>query len=209
MLPNLTVRNLSLSGSNSIEHLEDQVKRLQTQPADVFGIVVMTTGGNDLIHDYGRSTPKEGAMYGATRSQAEPWICNFEKRLDTMIGLIEKSFPGGCLVFLANIYDPTDGLGDAASVGLPDWPDAMSILADYNAIIARCAQARESVHLANIHSAFLGHGIHHAQSWREHYHEDDPHYWYCHILEDPNDRGYDAVRRLFLLRILAARDEIR
>ncbi len=45
----------------------------------------MTTGGNDLIHNYGRSPPREGAMYGATFEQARPWIENFDKRLGEMI----------------------------------------------------------------------------------------------------------------------------
>jgi hypothetical protein len=27
---------------------------------------------------------------------------------------------------------------------------------------------------------------------------DDPHYWYHASLEDPNERSYDALRRLFL-----------
>ncbi|MBC8117927.1 MAG: hypothetical protein H7062_26345 [Candidatus Saccharimonas sp.] len=43
---------------------------------------------------------------------------------------------------------------------------------------------------------FLGHGIH------------CTHYWYWDNLEDPNDRGYDAIRRLFLIemaRILPAK----
>src|SRR3990172_341861 len=41
-----------------------------------------------------------------------PWIDNFEKRLDRMIEEIKKKFPGGCQIFLANIYDPSDGSGD-------------------------------------------------------------------------------------------------
>lgn len=37
--------------------------------------------------------------------------------------------------------------------------------------------------------------------WRRHYRAEDPHYWYFGNLEDPNDRGYDALRRLFLIEI--------
>jgi hypothetical protein len=50
----------------------------------------------------------------------------------------------------------------------------------------------------------MGHGIHCLQFWREHYHADDPHYWYFDNLEDPNDRGYDALRRLFLIEMARA-----
>lgn len=28
-----------------------------------------------------------------------------------------------------------------------------------------------------------------------------PHYWYYVNLEDPNERGYDAIRRMFLIQI--------
>jgi lysophospholipase L1-like esterase len=208
VLPNLTQQNLSVSGSTSLDHIEHIREKLDVQPADVFALVVMTTGGNDLIHNYGRTPPREGAMYGATLEQAGPWIANFEKRLDTMIELIEERFAGGCAIFLADIYDPTDGVGDAPTAGLPDWPDAMKLLSAYNRIIHRCAERRESVHLVPMHAAFLGHGIHCREPWREHYRRDDPHYWYHRNLEDPNARGYDAIRRLFLNEMAKARSKL-
>ena len=48
---------------------------------------------------------------------------------------------------------------------------------------------------------FLGHGIHCRDTGNRHYRKADPHYWYAENLEDPNDRGYDALRRLFLLEM--------
>jgi hypothetical protein len=54
------------------------------------------------------------------------------------------------------------------------------------------------VHLVDIHSEFLGHGIHCDEFWRKHYRKDDPHFWYAPILEDPNIRGHDAIRRVYL-----------
>ena len=42
------------------------VRKVEPQAEDTFGLVVMTTGGNDVIHHYGRTAPSEGAMYGAT-----------------------------------------------------------------------------------------------------------------------------------------------
>jgi len=102
----------------------------------------------------------------------------------------------------------TDGVGDASTAGLPDWPDAVKLLAAYNRIIHRCAERRESVHLVPIHAEFLGHGIHCRDSWREHYRRDDPHYWYYDNLEDPNARGYDAIRRLFLIEMVKVRNEL-
>lgn len=201
VFPNLKTRNIAISGTTSLQHVERQLTQLDAAFSDVMGVVVLTTGGNDLIHDYGRSPPREGAMYGASMEQARPWIEAFDRRLGHMVDRIHAAFPEGCNIFLANIYDPTDDVGDIESVGLPPWNDAPGILRAYNESIARCASSRSFVHLVDMHSAFLGHGIHCTQPWREHYHWDDSHYWYFENLEDPNERGYDAIRRLFLLKI--------
>jgi hypothetical protein len=143
-------------------------------------------------------------MYGATFEQARPWIDNFEKRLNQMIVDIKKKFPGGCHIFLANIYDPSDGTGKTTIGfwGLPAWPDGSSILKVYNEIISQCTDRYDDVHLVNIHDAFLGHGIHCKKFWRKHYRSSDPYYWYYYMIEEPNDRGYDAIRRLFLIEIM-------
>jgi lysophospholipase L1-like esterase len=184
VLPNLRTENLACSGSTSLLHLEMVRQRLAVQNRETFGLVVMTTGGNDIIHDYGRSPPHEGAMYGATLQQARPWIDNFEKRLTQLIGLLEQRFPGGCMIFLADIYDPSDGLGDAQNAGLPAWPDAMAVHQAYNDVIRRCAARHSSVHVVPMYDEFLGHGIHCTQPWRQHYRASDPHYWYAWNLED-------------------------
>jgi len=208
VLPNLRSLNLALSGTDSLQHLSKQLPRIPQQPADVFGLVVFTTGGNDIIHAYGRAAPREGAMYGATLAQARPWIEAFESRLATMLDRVEACFPGGCAIFLANIYDPTDNVGDSASAGLPAWPDGLAILRAYNAVLARAAEQRPNVYGVDLHQTFMGHGIHCTKFWRATYQANDPHYWYYDNLEDPNDRGYDAIRRLFLNEIAAARDRI-
>jgi lysophospholipase L1-like esterase len=208
VLPALETRNASVSGSTSPEHLERQIRRLPVFKEDQFGIVVMTTGGNDIIHDYGRSSPREGAMYGATMAQAKPWIENFEARLERMRTEIRKRFPGGCEIFLANIYDPTDGDGTAGVVGLPSWPEGLAILAEYNRRLERVAERHADVHLVDIQSPLLGHGIYSRQFWRRHYQRRDPTYWYDPNFEDPNDRGYDAIRRAFLNRMAQVRERI-
>ena len=114
VLPNMTVENSAVSGTNSLDHLAALQKNLQTFPADTLGIVVLTTGGNDLIHWYGTKPPREGAMYGATLEQAQPWIEAYAKRLDKMLDFIISRFPGSCHIFLGDIYDPTDGVGECA-----------------------------------------------------------------------------------------------
>lgn len=201
VLPNLKTLNLAVSGSTSLDHLEIVKERLEEQDPDTLGLVVMTSGGNDLIHSYGQRPPREGAMYGATLEQAKPWIERYETRLAAILDLVTRRFPGGCHIFLADIYDPTDGIGDAPAAGLPHWPDGLAIHAAYNATIRRVAAARPHVHVVPMHQEFLGHGVHCRQFWRACYRPEDPHYWYASNLEDPNERGYDAIRRVFLLEI--------
>jgi lysophospholipase L1-like esterase len=204
VLPRLNFTNLAISGSTSSELLEKELPRLPQAESNTLGIVVITTGGNDLIHNYGRTPPREEAMYGATFDEAQPWISNYEQRLESMVQKIQAQFPGGCQIFLANIYDPTDGIGDAERARLPAWKDSLKILAAYNDAISRCALRHPNVHMVDIRTAFLGHGIHCTQFWRNHHDWHDPHYWFYENLEDPNERGYDVIRRLFLIEIAKA-----
>ena len=198
VLPNLSVLNISVNGSTSLQHERLQIPEIMMQSEDTLGIVVMTTGGNDLIHMYGRIPPAEGAMYGATVAQAQPWIANFKVRLEGMLEDTHAQFPGGCHIFLANIYDPSDGEGTFAPVGLPEWDDGLAILVEYNKVIAACVERYDFVHLVDIYSEFLGHGLFSHKKNNPYYRPDDHHYWYYENLEDPNDRGYDAIRRVML-----------
>jgi lysophospholipase L1-like esterase len=202
VFPKLTAQNIAVSGSVSEQHLK-VVQDFPGQSSDVLGVIVITTGGNDLMHNYGRTAPQECAMYGATFETAGPWIQNYKERLEKMIVDITGKFPGGCHIFLANIYDPSDGTGRTNKwlTGLPYWPDGLLILAEYNKIISQCAEKHNNVHLVDIHSSFLGHGIHCKKFWLKNYRPNDPHYWYS-VIEDPNPRGYDAIRRLFLLEMI-------
>lgn len=169
---------------------------------------MITSGGNDLIHDYGRSAPRDGAMYGCTYKQALEWQPKFRERLEKIIEGVNSKFPGGCEIFVANIYDPTDGIGDIqrAHLLLPKWPDGMKALGLFNSTIADVCSAHKNVHLVDMHSVFLGHGIH-CRDWRNrNYRHEDP-YWYFSNLEDPNDRGYDALRKVFLNEMIRVLDK--
>lgn len=209
VMPRLQFTNFAISGSTSLEHVERELPRMATVNSNVLGIVVLTTGGNDLIHNYGRTPPRDQAMYGADWEQAKPWIDNFQQRLDLMISQIDARFPGGCQIFLANIYDPTDGAGDIERAGLPAWNDGMKILNACNDVIRHCVDQHSNVHLVDFHSVFLGHGIHCAQFWTKHYDFKDPHYWFYDNLEDPNERGYDVIRRLFLIEVAKSTSQLK
>ena len=209
VLPDLKSVNLAVSGSTSLQHVRQIEDRLPQQDADTFGLVVMTTGGNDIIHWYGQTPPREGAMYGATLQEAEPWIANYENRLDAMFRAIKDRFPGGCLIFVADIYDPSDGRGDPESTwALPAWAACLQIHAAYCQTLRNVAKRFPEVHVVPVHEAFLGHGIHCRKLWTKHFRWNDPHYWYFDNIEDPNDRGYDALRRLFLSEIVKQRQSL-
>lgn len=197
VLPNLSSDNYAISGTESDTHWDIIQNKIPVYE-DRFGIVLMTSGGNDLIHSYGRSAPRECAMYSATLAQAQPWIRNFQARLDAMVQAINDKFPAGCEIYIGDIYDPTDGVGDALSIFLPDWPDGLAIHAQYNEAIRSVAEKHDFVFVVPLHRTFLGHGSHCRQFWRSTYDRNDPHYWYYDNIEDPNDRGYDAIRRIFL-----------
>lgn len=189
VFPHMQATNLSVSTTTSSHHLDIQLPQLSPHGKDVFGWVVITTGGNDLIHNYGRTSPQEEAMFGASPEQARPWTAHFKKRLNTLLDGLRLRFPGGVRVFLANIYDPTDGQGDIQNAGLPlpPWPGGLDVLDGYNAVIEEAAARRPEVELVDVHKAFMGHGIHHG---------DEPYYYYSN-LEDPNDAGYDRLTELF------------
>ena len=201
VLPRLEPLNLAISGTTSIECVDYQLPKLRPYDAETFGVVVMTTGGNDVIHNYGRTPPREGAMFGARTHEITEWVENFEHRLDTIIERLRETFPGGCHLFVANIYDPTDGDGDIQHAGLPAWPEGLQVIAAYNEVLARFAERHADVTLIDMRAEFLGHGIHCTHFWHRTYCAADPHYWYWDNLEDPNDRGYDALRRLFLIEM--------
>ena len=198
VFPNLQFTNLAISGSTSAEHITRQLPKVPKADSNTVGLILITTGGNDLIHNYGRTPPREEAMFGATWKQAAPWVKNFETRLQSIVKQAHARFPAGCHIFLVTIYDPTDGAGDSERAGLPKWKDGQKILAAYNEVIVRCSKENSFVHIVDIHRAFLGHGIHCTQFWTPHYDSKDPHYWYYENLEDPNERRYDVIRRLFL-----------
>jgi lysophospholipase L1-like esterase len=202
VLPKLEYRNYAQDYSTTQDHIDNQLSRISQYEPNMRGIIVMTSGGNDLIHDYGRTPPQDSAIYGCTYTQAQIWCENIKQRLERVLTGLMARFPGGCDIFLANIYDPTDGYGDPQTIGLPRWPDSAKVLALANQKIAELCDKYPNVHMVDIHSAFIGHGIHCDEWWRKTYRRDDPHYWYYTNLEDPNRRGFDAIRRLFLQEMI-------
>jgi hypothetical protein len=210
VLPHLKVLNLAANSTSSGDHLRSEIAALPRQADSVLGIVVLSTGGIDLIHDYGAAPPRDEAIYGASWEVGRALAEKFRARLDQLLDEISKRFPGGSEIFIATIFDPTDGVGDIERANpllrlvkpLPRWPDGLRIHAAFNDHIRAAAQARAHVHVVDVYSALLGHGLHCRDPKNVHYHEGDPTTWLYFNVEDPNRRGYDAIRRTFLLRMI-------
>jgi hypothetical protein len=132
VFPRMTGLNKAISGSTSSVVVRNELIRFQPFTADTVGIVVVSTGGNDLIHNYGQTPPQQEAMFGASSDQARPWLADYGRRLDDIVTRPEGLFPGGAEIFMLSIFDPTDGIGDIDNAGLPAWPDGLTILAAYN-----------------------------------------------------------------------------
>jgi len=209
VFPNLKHINIAMNSTTSGDHIE-QIETLPAQLTDTFGIVILSTGGIDLIHNYGRTAPVDQAAYGATKEQIPKFAALFERRLDKLLNRIEKKFPGGVRILLFSIYDPTDGIGDIENVHpylrllkpLPKWPEGLMALTTWNKIIRQKATENSNVVLVDNHSLFLGHGLHCEDKTNPYYHPEAPYYWYFENLEDPNKYGYDAIRR-YILKIMA------
>jgi hypothetical protein len=198
VFPNLKTTNIASTWSTSFNHLEG-IKMMPINQQDVMGIVVITTGLNEILHSYGTESPQERAIYGATIEQAMPWLDNFQNRLDEMVMSTEHIFPGGCRIFIANIYDPTDGTSFTKNwfANAPQWLEGLAILEAYNQAIQECAKKYNKVHIVDIHKAFLGHGIHSAKTGHD---KENQECWYQTKSADPsaNELGHDVIRRLFL-----------
>lgn len=195
------LNNRAINGTTSCNYSEQAIRdaiHSEQIPDSDQTVVLITLGGNDLIHDYGCDNPHECAAYCSTYQDASDWANSYKARMQGFMSVFEQELPN-TEIFLANIYDPTDGVGDIenAPIPLPAWDDGLEILDLYNAKIKEVADADPKVHFVDMYSTMMGHGIHYDDPSNPHYDADDPSYWYCYNLEDPNEAGYDQIRRAF------------
>ena len=98
-------------------------------------------------------------------------------------------------IILGTVYDPSDGTGDAARVGLPAWPDVVDVVAELNDALHTVA-GEHGARVADIHRRFLGHGLRRGDPAQTDARPADRELWYCRLIE-PNAWGADAVRAAF------------
>jgi lysophospholipase L1-like esterase len=173
---------LATDGATTTTLLDVQLPRLArsgVRPA----VVTLTIGGNDVLGSYGDS--------GAARRTVGVVAARVGTALERVAAVVR---PEGRVV-VGTVYDPSDGTGDASSVGLPPWPDVVDVLAELNETLRDVARAHGAA-VAEIHQRFLGHGLAVGDPGQDDPRPADRRLWYRSIIE-PNAWGADGVRAAF------------
>jgi lysophospholipase L1-like esterase len=181
--PGLRYHRFAVDGGTTetvLDHQLPQLERSGAAPA----IVTLTIGGNDLLGAYG-DTPRARRVIAVVRRRVGQTLRNLRPLMRT---------PDDPII-VGTVYDPSDGTGDAARVGLPPWPAVVELLAALNTELASVA-AEHGAHVADIHRRFLGHGLRRGNPAQPHPRPADRDLWYCNLIE-PNAWGAHGVRAAF------------
>ncbi len=173
---------LATDGATTATLLGYQLPRLEQLGIEP-SIVTLTIGGNDVLSCYG-DTPGARAMIST--------VC---QRLDEALQRLAALTQPGSRTVVGTVYDPSDGTGDASSVGLPSWPAVVDVLAELNFAI-RAVAGKRGAAVADIHGRFLGHGLCQGNPAQGDPRPADRDLWYCNVIE-PNAWGANAVRAAF------------
>ena len=163
-----------------LDHQLPQLERSDAAPA----VVTLTVGGNDLLGVYG-NTPRARRVIGVVRRRVGQTLRQLRPLMRT---------PDDPII-VGTVYDPSDGTGDAARVGLPLWPTVVDLLGELNTELASVA-TEHGAHVADIHRHFLGHGLRRGNPTQTDPRPADHDLWYCNLIE-PNAWGADGVRAAF------------
>jgi hypothetical protein len=120
-------------------------------------------------------------------------------RVETAVGralpaLAELAAPAARIV-VGTVYDPSDGTGDTARMGLPPWPDGVATIEALNAALRRVA-ARHGALVAEIADVFHGHGVVAGNPAQRAARPAERDLWFCNVIE-PNAWGAGGVREAF------------
>jgi lysophospholipase L1-like esterase len=173
---------LATDGGTTTTLLAYQLPRLEALAVRP-SIITLTIGGNDVL-----------TCYGNTRA-ALAMISTVRQRVTQAVDRLNQLAAPGARVVIGTVYDPSDGTGDASSVGLPAWPDVVSVLAELNATLEAVARTQGAA-VADIHGRFLGHGLSCGNPAQPDPRPADRNLWYCSVIE-PNAWGANGIRAAF------------
>jgi lysophospholipase L1-like esterase len=152
------------------------LRRMDRRP----DLLSLTIGGNDVLGDYGDT------------AAARTTIARVRSGVDRALGTLREDVARTATVIVGTVYDPSDGTGDAGALGLPAWPDAVQVIAELNSALREVA-AGHGARVADIHGAFLGHGLSSGDPRNPGARPGSRDLWYCSVIE-PNAWGADGVR---------------
>lgn len=188
--PGIGVIDVSKGGAWTGTVLGEQLAQFEEQVTLPFtgeALVVLTVGGNDLQSVL---LDPSGVDERVAKTVAN-WRETAEYFLDA------QRFPDGATVLMANVYEPTDAVGQAAGCfyGL----NISSLLPSLHEANTQLRGLAEDVGFSalDLRGTFLGHGFHHSNAASAHYDADDPSLWLANDCIHPNPRGHHEVRALF------------
>ena len=188
--PGIEVVDVSKSGSWTGTVLNDQIERLEEQVVYPFGgeaLVVITVGGNDLQSVLLNPSTVEDRL----EKTVDNWKQIAEYFLD------EQRFPDGSTVLMANVYEPTDAVGQAGSCFYGfNISSLLPSLHDANTQFRGLAEEL-GFSVLDMRGTFLGHGFNYDDSNTPYYDENDPSLWLANDCIHPNPRGHHEIRAMF------------
>ena len=188
--PGIDVLDVSKGGSWTGTVLNEQIDRLEDQltlPFEGEALVVMTVGGNDLQSVLMNPSSVEERL--------EKTVNNWRKIAEYFLD--EQRFPGGSTVLMANVYEPTDAVGqvDNCFYGL-NISSLLPSLLDANTQFRGLAE-EAGFSVLDMRGTFLGHGFNYSDPTTPYYNEDDPSLWLSNDCIHPNPRGHHEIRAMF------------
>ena len=172
---------LALDGATRRTLLDVQLPRLAALPAPT--AVTVTIGGNDLLGAFGDTAAARGV------------IAEVVEALDRALDRVAARLAPSGRVAVGTVYDPSDGTGDTARLGLPPWPDGVAVIGELNEALRTTARAHGAA-VAEIADRFAGHGLTAGDPTGPSPRPANRDLWFCHLIE-PNAWGADGVRAAF------------
>lgn len=187
----LEVLDVSVGGATTDTVISNQLPEVDATLGPVASgptLVLGTIGGNDALFALLNPDGLEGAR--------EQLLDNLREIVDFFYD--EARFPDGAYLYLTNVYEPTDGMGQHASCfyGL-DLSHVLVDLEPTNQATLGLAQEQGWAWI-DLRGHFLGHGYFHEDPSIEQHDPDDPSLWFVEDCIHPNARGHHEIRRLFL-----------
>jgi lysophospholipase L1-like esterase len=160
----------------------------QVPESDVPTLLTLSIGGNDLLSAFS-NLPKPELLTHIVRDIGDGY--------EFLVESLHRSRPNATVV-LTTIYDPSDDTRRIPGVYDDAGPLPLESLRDMNNRIRAIAGETPRTVLADVHRAFLGHGVTAPES--------DRWYWKRSWVE-PNALGASEIRRLWLDAILTIAED--